>query len=92
MLCKPKQQVNFGDTEVSFKEIIWLKCGQKRRQIETCKITNPKVTVIIYGDGCVTGGRPGLQTRVYGTNTVVDRFDSYTSPPPQVLIKSCYIH
>ena len=33
------------------------------------------------GDGCVTGGRPGLQTRVYGTNTVVDRFDSYTSPP-----------
>ena len=35
----------------------------------------------LYGDGCVTGGRPGLQTRVCGTNTVVDRFDSYTSPP-----------
>jgi len=33
------------------------------------------------GDGCVTGGRPGLQTRACGTNTVVDRFDSYTSPP-----------
>ena len=35
----------------------------------------------LYGDGCVTGGRPGLQTRACGTNTVVDRFDSYTSPP-----------
>ncbi|SVE39856.1 uncharacterized protein METZ01_LOCUS492710, partial [marine metagenome] len=33
------------------------------------------------GDGCVTGGRPGLQTRACGANTVVDRFDSYTSPP-----------
>ena len=36
---------------------------------------------LLYGDGCVTGGRPGLQTRACGTNTVVDRFDSYTSPP-----------
>jgi len=35
----------------------------------------------LHGDGCVTGGRPGLQTRACGTNTVVDRFDSYTSPP-----------
>ena len=37
--------------------------------------------ISLYGDGCVTGGRPGLQTRACGTNTVVDRFDSYTSPP-----------
>ena len=40
------------------------------------------------GDECVTGGHPGLQTRVYGTNTTVDRFDSYTSPPPQVPVRS----
>jgi len=35
----------------------------------------------LHGDGCVTGGRPGLQTRAWGTNTVPDRFDSYASPP-----------
>jgi len=45
----------------------------------------------LEGDGCVTGGRPGLQTRVCGTNTVVDRFDSYTSPPILNSIKSYLI-
>ena len=40
---------------------------------------------ILHGDGCVTGGRPGLQNRVCGTNPVTGGFDSYTSPPHLII-------
>ena len=43
---------------------------------------------ILHGDGCVTGGRPGLQNRVCGTNPVTGGFDSYTSPP--LYLKTLY--
>ena len=43
--------------------------------------TASSLYIPLDGDGWGTGGPPGLQTRVFGTNPVMGRFDSYASPP-----------